>query len=199
MNRDLEKILAEDFPHFFAALRRRKLYELDDLLNADKRGMELIELFGIETDNGWYPLIRRLAEKLEPWCRASGAYCVQLKEKFGTLRCYMDQAADSIPRLRLETRSHLTIAPTPSDNDARLAIEEAEAESSRTCECCGDAGLPRNHGGWYSVRCDACDNPAKRFIERTENVERLLKYVIKPQTAEDAKRWRQILYESSQT
>jgi hypothetical protein len=56
---------------------------------------------------------------------------VQVKEKFGGLRFYVQKA----------TSEHYAY------------IEFAEAMSYRTCEDCGDRGSSRQ-GGWIKVRCD---------------------------------------------
>ncbi len=57
---------------------------------------------------------------------------VQVKEKFGTLRFYVDRGNDRIYNL----------------------INFAEAMSSRTCEECGAVGKER-YGGWIRTLCDA--------------------------------------------
>lgn len=57
---------------------------------------------------------------------------VQVKEKFGTLRFYVNKA----------------------DEQARAYIEFAEAMSARTCEVCGAPGKVRG-GGWLQSLCDA--------------------------------------------
>lgn len=77
--------------------------------------------------DGWEPIIRRLSEKLEPM----GVIATQVKEKFGGLRFYIDQGTD----------------------EAYAAIDEAERESYRTCEECGQPGKPRQ-GGWIVTVCD---------------------------------------------
>lgn len=183
MNYELEKQLADDFPHFFAALKRRTLHDLPDILTADLRMLEPIEAFGIECGDGWYGLIRRLAESSDASCAESGSYCVQLKEKFGTMRCYMSQTLRVVPR----------DSSAGDDKSERDTFGEIESESERTCEKCGAEGKLRNHNGWYTTRCDECDSPAKRFIERSENVERFLRYVVKPKSEEETRMWRRRL------
>ena len=88
--------------------------------------------------DGWEPLIRRLSEKLEAAIRALPKaerwYCraMQVKEKYGTLRFYM----------------------TTETAEMSAWIEEAEAESARTCERCGAPGRLRGMG-WLYTACDA--------------------------------------------
>ncbi len=56
---------------------------------------------------------------------------VQVKEKFGGLRFYVDGGS----------------------NELQAQIELAEAMSYRTCETCGAPGRPRS-GGWVRTLCD---------------------------------------------
>ncbi len=94
--------------------------------------------WGFPSD-GWEPLIRRLSEKLEDLILAipeetrEHYKASQVKEKMGTLRFYMDSSTDEMENL----------------------INEAEAESERTCEKCGSPGSI-NDGPWYRVRCGSC-------------------------------------------
>jgi hypothetical protein len=133
MSPELDKKLCEDFPRVFA----------------DRHGnmRETCMCWGFP-DNGWEPLIREAAAKIEAeidrlekedpegfkiaW--ENGAYrAAQVKEKFGTLRFYMTSANDTMMR----------------------AIEEAESKSGSTCERCGKPGKERD-GGWIKTRCDEC-------------------------------------------
>lgn len=81
---------------------------------------------------GWYPILARVEERLnelDPDYRVH-----QIKEKFGTLRFYWE---GDIP-----------------DGDA--IVDEAEADSARTCELCGGPGRRRSKGGWLKTLCTAC-------------------------------------------
>ena len=84
---------------------------------------------------GWLPLLDRLASQLvmAGWDRS----IAQIKEKFGTLRFYLDT--------------------TPAHRDATwdAFVREAESASARTCERCGAPGTLRG-GNWYMTRCDGC-------------------------------------------
>lgn len=86
----------------------------------------------ISCDPGWYPILARLEERLS---ELDPDYEVnQIKEKFGTLRFYWEgdhQQGDAI-------------------------VEEAEAESARTCELCGDPGHLHIRGRRLKTVCDAC-------------------------------------------
>jgi hypothetical protein len=90
---------------------------------------------------GWRPMIWRLSDKLEALiafmdCPADELpYCVQVKEKYGTLRFYMSTSTQEMDAL----------------------IESAQDESGMTCEICGMMGKTR-YGGWVSTLCDDCFN-----------------------------------------
>lgn len=93
--------------------------------------------FGFEHGDGWFDIVWRLCERLEPFVaqfeRETGLKfeVIQVKEKYGGLRfCtnYWEEAVSS-------------------------AIAEAEAESLTTCEECGKPGKP-SRGGWIETRCE---------------------------------------------
>jgi len=100
---------------------------------------------------GWSELIHDLSVKIEKILERKSdkpvilenvnkfeMYATQVKEKYGTLRFYMSLMTDEIEDL----------------------IEEAEALSSQTCECCGMPGKMRGKS-WYEVRCDNCYKETK--------------------------------------
>ena len=79
---------------------------------------------GFEHGDGWFSLLWRLCEDIEPlvaeYENETGRpfQLVQVKEKFGALRFYVENANDVI----------------------RQRIELAELESLNTCEVCGKPG-----------------------------------------------------------
>jgi hypothetical protein len=96
--------------------------------------------------DGWYDLIDRLSAKIEPL----GAVAVQVKEKFGTLRFYVDGIDEK----------HF--------DQVYEYINDAELESARTCEQCGDTKSAGMCGGfWLKTLCNECDN--KRKAERDQS------------------------------
>ncbi len=125
--------------------------------------------WGFSHGNGWESIIRDLStsinaivETMSPKdtsCETCGSEAsgheedhefvpnfpvvVQVKEKFGTLRFYMDHA-------------------TPEMN---AMISKAEAKSAVTCEQCGETGSLRS-GGWMRTLCDPCD---EAYLERRRN------------------------------
>jgi hypothetical protein len=85
--------------------------------------------YNISICEGWVKIIERIYAQLssEPEARIR-----QIKEKFGTLRCYVSGASRETMR----------------------AIAIAEAESARTCLVCGCRGYLRNVSGWWMTLCD---------------------------------------------
>ena len=98
--------------------------------------------WNFETGDGWFDIINELSRKIIALDKQSGTTteAVQVKEKFGTLRFYVDFGTDEVFE----------------------AIEEAERKSAVTCELCGKPGMLRR-GGWLKVKCDECagDEPRK--------------------------------------
>jgi hypothetical protein len=76
----------------------------------------------------WWML--RIRSRHYPFVEAT-----QVKEKFGTLRFYLD---------------------TSLGDEIDALVAEAEAASGVTCEACGCPGSPRCRNGWYSTLCDDC-------------------------------------------
>ena len=97
---------------------------------------------GVLCGDGWFRIIDRLSTKLveDPYL-----VVVQVKEKMGELRVYLD-AVDGAPK------------PDPV-RTARLDAERtvAREESLRTCELCGARGkLEETSRHWLFVRCKSC-------------------------------------------
>ena len=87
--------------------------------------------WGFECGDGWFDLIYDLSKKIskvDQDCEAT-----QVKEKFGTLRFYVQSGSDKVYSL----------------------IDKAEKKSEKTCENCGKPGKLSTIG-WYSVRCKKC-------------------------------------------
>jgi len=108
--------------------------------------------WGFTCGDGWFDLVDQLSAKLEAavvQLKDAGTpeeqlpVAAQLKEKFGGLRLYMDNAADEM----------------------QSWIAEAEARSFTVCEQCGAPGVVRT-GGWIRTLCDACH--AKRNPDDAE-------------------------------
>lgn len=93
---------------------------------------------GFSTGPGWDGLLSTLFLKFRRLGLPPEFRIVQVKEKFGTLRCYHNGT----------TGQH--------DHEVEHAIREAEATSSVTCEQCGMiASLTQDHG-WWRTLCASC-------------------------------------------
>ncbi len=125
MSPELEQKLLEKYPTIFA----------------DHAAPPTVSLmcFGFECGDGWFDLLDTLCAQLsvlpldKPSDDNSGLRAVQVKEKFGTLRFYVDPASDTAIEL----------------------IEFAGAMSARICETCGNRGRTRGQG-WLKTLCDVC-------------------------------------------
>ena len=122
MREELERRLVERWPNWFN-------------LAGDIR--ETLMPFGFTHGDGWFDLVWRLCERLEPIVAAEEAesgrpfHVLQVKEKFGGLRFYPNYNNDAIYAL----------------------IEAAEIESFHTCEFCGQPGK-RSGASWFQTTCD---------------------------------------------
>lgn len=111
---------------------------------------------GITCGDGWEPLIRKLAEELEP----IGIKAVQVKEKFGGLRFYVDEPL--LPELQEEFEPYWK------------NITQAESQSYKTCERCGlfDENncnvATKSSNGWIKTLCEECRKPKKEENESTD-------------------------------
>jgi hypothetical protein len=91
---------------------------------------------GIDLPPGWYGLVRELCVRLT--VQFPDVRCVQIKQKFGGLRFYADNAPD----------------------EAWALIDEYAQRSFSVCEQCGAAGSLRG-GGWLLTLCNGCDSARK--------------------------------------
>jgi hypothetical protein len=122
MRSELEQRLVERWPSWFAV---------------DGDPLETRMADGFAHDDGWFDIVWRLCEELEPFVmeaeKATGRpfEVLQVKEKFGGLRFYVNHRMDAILQ----------------------RIEIGESESLRTCEVCGKPGkLPE--GDCTRTVCD---------------------------------------------
>lgn len=115
MNKEHTQTLLNDFP---------KLYQ-QYKLPMDKTCM----CWGFEILDGWFNMIYELSEKivvLDPKCEA-----VQVKEKFGGLRFYVDNTTKEVHDL----------------------LHEYEEKSYKICEMCGKKGELRQDRAWSKTLC----------------------------------------------
>lgn len=95
--------------------------------------------YGISCGDGWFVLLRGLCALIEheiehlPVELQEQVYAVQIKQKFGGLRFYMEQSTPKI--------------------DGAIAL--AEELSNNTCESCGSMNAGHKQvGGWIATLCD---------------------------------------------
>ena len=88
--------------------------------------------FGIETHNGWYNLLNDLCRELKE--NEFKGKVKQIKQKFGGLRFYTDEA---------------------TDKDYKI-IYRYEEKSFTVCEKCGKQAYERVMHGWITVLCEDC-------------------------------------------
>lgn len=98
--------------------------------------------WGFDCGDGWFKLIWDLSEKLEKLIieykkqYPDDEYypaASQVKEKYGTLRFYMNFETDEMRKL----------------------IDQAEKLSAKTCEVCGKRGKARGYS-WIQTLCKKC-------------------------------------------
>lgn len=103
--------------------------------------------FGLAVGKGWLPLIDRLCAAIMEQDGHEDVYAVQVKEKFGGLRFYVNSAPSAVHDL----------------------INAAEDESFQTCEGCGTMeGVETGGKYWIKTYCSACRAPAAKEDEKDE-------------------------------
>lgn len=104
-----------------------------------------VEEYGLGVGRGWYSILADLVREVREIDEARGtrSMLVQVKEKFGGLRFYLQDTT----------------------NDHWEAISRAESRSLETCEDCGAPGQMYNDG-WISTLCR--DDARKRWEGRPE-------------------------------
>jgi hypothetical protein len=120
MKSELQDKLYEKYPELFA--------------QKDLSMQETLMCWGIECGDGWYDLLDRVCKQIQneiKWNKAQKVEFVQVKEKYGGLRIYMNGGDDRIDGM----------------------IQMAESFSYMICDVCGERGKP-NKVGWISTRCE---------------------------------------------
>lgn len=107
---------------------------------------------GFDIGYGWWPLVDKLCADItkelenKPPCSDWETFQIsQIKEKWGGLRCYIDNGGGL-------------------DSNIYQLIITAENKSFEICEECGSPGRERG-GGWIKVRCDQCE-AARKTLEK---------------------------------
>lgn len=122
MRRELEQKLVERWPSWFNVTGNQRETRMAD---------------GFDHGNGWFNIVWKLCEDLEPLVaeaeKATGHpfEVLQVKQKLGGLRVHINHSTKVI----------------------RNRIEAAQLKSLRTCEVCGQPGS-RREGDWICTACD---------------------------------------------
>lgn len=100
---------------------------------------EPYELFGIECDKGWHPLLKPIFDYIEEYNKDKDdehkMQICQIKEKWAELCVYLNFYTDDVDKL----------------------IQKAEEEAANTCELCGNKNnVGVSYGGWYVTKCHDC-------------------------------------------
>lgn len=157
MKKELDEALCRDFPNLYSDRSR----------HMNQSAM----FWGFQCGDGWYGLLRRLSEKLEPlvaaqplvcyWCNyLASEHPICEDNEFsedGKFRC--DKTEFVLPCRASTVKEKfgtLRFYLTAESDEMSKAIAIAEAESAITCEACGEKGEIRG-GGWLVTLCDACD------------------------------------------
>ena len=95
-----------------------------------------ISVISFYCGEGWRPIVENIAEELD---KTKNVYFLQVKEKLGGLRIYLDGSTDKLKDM----------------------IKDAEEESLQTCEECGTKADVTTEGSWIKTLCQTCRN--KRY------------------------------------
>ena len=123
MSPELEQKLAEKYPF----MRKGKT-----LAKQEKEGYiaDLYSAFGCECGDGWFGIIDELCSDIQKIYEENGIpediIVTQIKEKYGTLRFYVNVGGSENVKSKVEK-----------------AILKAEEKSEVTCEICGKPGTMR--------------------------------------------------------
>lgn len=125
MKLELEEKLYKDFPKIFKYAKEKS----DPIMPM---------AFGCSCGDGWYSIINHLCKMIQNDVNRNDrtqVVAVQVKEKFGGLRFYIDGGSEKTYDI----------------------IDFFESLSYIVCEKCGTTGAEtRNTGSWIFTRCEAC-------------------------------------------
>lgn len=134
MNKENTEKLFNDFPKLFPPESRKTL-------TASLMG------FGFECCDGWFDLIYKLCQDIQNTIDSDKdeyqPEVLQVKEKFGGLRFYIDSGSSEVHKL----------------------INSAEAKSYDICEYCGSEDEVTQTTGWIKTICKKCINVTEYGIK----------------------------------
>lgn len=140
---EFDKYMCETYPHQFA-----------------QRNLPMSETcmcWGFCIGKGWYPILDELCTKLDLIEAATGitTVFVQVKEKFGTARFYVQMIVNNLSELKFKL----------NDDQKGLwcdiihcVVSDAERKTDSTCAECGEQFFHDQIvvGGWYYDLCKEC-------------------------------------------
>lgn len=155
---DLEDYIEKQYPDEYSKYNENEYDDIDEFVQ-ENDGIELrmpMELFGISCGSGWYSIIDALCKTIRGYCtdiNEDEEYriprAVQIKEKFGGLRFYVDGIPEEI---------------SEKINGAKRM---AEMMSFTTCENCGaTVNVSRDESGWIKTLCEECREERKSDKEK---------------------------------
>lgn len=112
--------------------------------------MQPFAMFGFECGDGWYDILELLIGQIDHYFThkykgvPEGFAIVQVKEKFGGLRFYVDGGDDVVYEL----------------------IRFAENLADRTCEYCGSNQNIMRSQGWIITACESCTKTREFLITK---------------------------------
>ena len=101
-----------------------------------------ISQYGFLCDSGWFPAIRELIQELAELDLPAEFHISQVKEKWSELKIHY---------YPLEFEAKPQVA---------ALIEKYRLRLEKVCENCGGYAVLKTDGGFYRVRCDACEAAA---------------------------------------
>lgn len=106
--------------------------------------------YGFSVGGGWFHLIEDVCKKIDIIQRITNvsAEATQIKEKFGTLRFYIQSIV--LPGCVLSENEIHHIHEV-----IQCIVSQAERHTCHVCEQCGEYGSERG-GSWIRTLCDEC-------------------------------------------
>jgi hypothetical protein len=102
--------------------------------------MKTCMAWGCECGDGWFKILDNLCENLSKY---PDVVLAQVKEKFGTLRVYIDCSDENY-------------------NEVQKLIDTAETLSGETCEICGSPAKLDSDSYWWTTICDECKSKKRK-------------------------------------
>jgi hypothetical protein len=148
--------------------QNEELYDKYPMLfrQKDLSAQETCMCWGIACGDGWFNIIDDACKELTELAKANNAVIefVQVKEKFGGLRLYIEikqenketERAVVLDIMLTDSLMGQTLTTVPNETiwqKAHAITRKAEELSYKTCDVCGAPGEPRT-GGWIVTRCN---------------------------------------------